>query len=116
MFPRVKNSKIYSRSKFGLLVAVCGFQLWFWFRGIEDAAGAAEGCTEWGFLFMKVRLDGKPFRIVNEVLYSTLLAFCLGIFGITIAKRLEWMREPKCEELTYVLYRTSGVCEKLLTW
>lgn len=115
MFPRVKNSKIYSRLKFGLLVAVCGFQLWFWFRGVEDVAGAAEGCTEWGFLFTKIRLDGKPFRIVNEVLYSTLLTFCLGELGITIAKRLKWIKEPKHEELRCVLYCNSRACEKLLT-
>ncbi|KAG4436666.1 hypothetical protein IFR05_007845 [Cadophora sp. M221] len=83
--PRVGVGKIFSRLNFSLLVTVCIFQLWFWIGKVPPLGH--EGCTEFGFLFARVRLNQRGFVVVNVILYFLVLLFCVAILGISVGKR-----------------------------
>lgn len=82
---RVRSGKMFSRLNFFLLIAVCIFQMWFWIGRVQK--GTQDGCTEFGFLFAKVRLNQRGFVVVNVVLYFLLLLFCVTTHGISLGKR-----------------------------
>ncbi|KAH7333171.1 hypothetical protein BKA65DRAFT_507317 [Rhexocercosporidium sp. MPI-PUGE-AT-0058] len=107
--PRVRAGKLFSRLNFFLLVIMCIFQLWFWIGKVPSLA--RDRCTEFGFLFARVRLNQRGFAVVNVVLYFLLLLFCLGILGITIGKRWGYLRRKKVGVLEHRRVRKTALQE-----
>ncbi|PVH72746.1 hypothetical protein DL98DRAFT_502005, partial [Cadophora sp. DSE1049] len=92
--PRVRAGKMFSRLNFLLLCSVCVFQLWFWIGRVSTIG--RDGCTEFGFLFARVRLNQRGFVVVNVVLYFLLLLCCVVVLGISLGKRWGFLEEkPK---------------------
>lgn len=92
--PRVKPGKMFSRLNFSLLSTVCIFQLWFWIGKVSNIGRG--GCTEFGFLFARIRLNQRGFVVVNVVLYFLLLLCCMAVLGISVGKRWGFLEEkPK---------------------
>jgi hypothetical protein len=83
-YPRVKVGKIYSMLNFVLLLAVSGFQLWFWTMGIDTLR--VDDCPDFGFLFARFQLKTQGFVVANIVIHSLLLACCLGAVGLLVAR------------------------------
>lgn len=76
-FPLFDAGPTYSDLHALLLLAVTGFQLWFWIVKIPELNGL--DCTRYGFIFARVRLNDLAFQVVNIVLY-----FILGIIVLVI--------------------------------
>ncbi|KAH6706454.1 hypothetical protein BKA61DRAFT_139130 [Leptodontidium sp. MPI-SDFR-AT-0119] len=98
--PRVKAGKIFTGLNFFLLITVCVFQLWFWIGRVPSLA--REGCTEFGFLFARVRLNQRGFVVVHVILYFLLLLFCVGILGIFVGKRWGLLEEKERGSIGHV--------------
>ncbi|KAF2182175.1 hypothetical protein K469DRAFT_691408 [Zopfia rhizophila CBS 207.26] len=62
-------------------MSVLSFQIWFWVKKVEGLK--ARSCVQYGFLFKRMRLDGRGFRIVNLVLSTLLLALILGFLLVS---------------------------------
>jgi hypothetical protein len=95
-YSRVKNGKVFSALNFALLISVSLFQLWFWFAKAKTSWSSGFGsntCRPYGFFFWKFHLDAKGFVIANILFHFILLACCLSILGIMVAKQLEYFEE-----------------------
>ncbi|ORY09095.1 hypothetical protein BCR34DRAFT_383813 [Clohesyomyces aquaticus] len=76
-FPRAPPpSRVFSFLNSFLLVAVMVFQTWFWVKRVSDLD--LRTCSQYGFLFKRIPLDSRPFRIVNLALSLLLLVVILG--------------------------------------
>lgn len=87
-FPRVRAGPVLSALKFGLLVAVSIFQLWFWFGRVN--AVNVDSCVEYGFFFGKLALNNKGFVVANILFHFILLGCCLFVLFLTVRK---WARK-----------------------
>ena len=104
-YPRVRAGKLYSALNFFLLLSVTVFQLWFWCTGVKGSH--PDSCTEYGFLFGRVRLSNTAFVALNIVLYLLLLLVCVGVLVITIRKQLGLLEATKRSRnrFAHLLYR-----------
>jgi hypothetical protein len=78
--------RIYSLLNFGLLLAVSGFQLWFWIVGVDKLN--ISDCPDFGFLIIKFEFETRGFVVANIVIHALLLACCLGAVGFLAVKLL----------------------------
>jgi hypothetical protein len=83
-YPRVRMGRIFSLLNFGLLLAVSGFQLWFWIVGINTLS--VGDCPDFGFLLFKFDFDARGFVVANIVIHALLLACCLGAVGLMVVR------------------------------
>lgn len=59
------------------LLAVTGFQLWFWIAKVPESNGL--DCVRYGFMFARVPLNNLAFQVIDIVLY-----FILGIIVLVV--------------------------------
>jgi len=97
--PRVRAGKVYSLLNFPLLIAVASFQLWFWFARVPTLD--SRDCVEYGFFFAKVRMNARPFEIINILLYLLLLIFCAVILLISGGIKMKFIEERETPQLRY---------------
>ncbi|KAF2866802.1 hypothetical protein BDV95DRAFT_598690 [Massariosphaeria phaeospora] len=76
-FPKAgPTSNAYNYSYGVLLVAVLSFQIWFWATRVD--ALKEKSCVQYGFLFTKIVLHSKDFKILNLVYSSVVLLLVVG--------------------------------------
>jgi hypothetical protein len=94
-YSRVRNGKVFSALNFALLISVSLFQLWFWFAKAKKAVSStgSDTCRPYGFFFWKFHMDAKGFVIANIVFHFVLLACCLSVMGVMVAKHLGHFEE-----------------------
>ena len=90
---QVWSGEVYSVLNFLLLVAVASFHLWFWFHRVPQLDG--QTCQQYGFFFAKIRLNRKPFEILNIFFYFLLLSFCAIMLFTTALKKAKLAEERK---------------------
>jgi len=94
-YSRVKNGKVFSVLNFALLISVSLFQLWFWFARAKKLVPSigTDTCRPYGFFFWKFHMDAKGFVTANIVFHFVLLACCLSVMGMMVAKQLGHFEE-----------------------
>jgi hypothetical protein len=97
-YPKVGNGPVYSVLNFGLLVAVCIFQVWFWLGKVRSTDFGA--CMEYGFSFSKIRMNTVWFLTLNVSLYLFVLLICLGVLSVTAFRiaRGKWLEKVEDQE------------------
>jgi hypothetical protein len=90
-YPRVRMGRIFSLLNFGLLLAVSGFQLWFWIIGINQLN--VSECPDFGFLIIKFEFATRGFVVANIVVHTLLLACCLSAVGLLVARLFGFSEE-----------------------
>lgn len=83
-FPIVKAGSTYSDLHALLLLAVAGFQMWFWITKIPELDGL--DCPRYGLIFAKVRLNDLAFQVVNIVLYFIIGVTVLVLCAMRVSK------------------------------
>lgn len=103
-FPLVDPGPTHSDLHTLLILAVTGYQLWFWFVKVPDLDRFY--CRNYGFAFARVQLNSRAYQVINIVLYfvlgvAVLVLFTLRLNSITKGpgdkrKRAEqWEREKE---------------------
>lgn len=108
-WPKVPVTGFYRRANLTLLMAVSGFQIWFWGVGINELDGGfvvddgdgdgiqGGACQEWGFFFTKVPLHAGLFIAVN-IFFAVALLICVLVgmgFEVGIVWMPRWMRRSE---------------------
>ncbi|CAG8961525.1 hypothetical protein HYFRA_00013942 [Hymenoscyphus fraxineus] len=110
-FPQVRMGKLYSALNFILLLAVSGFQLWFW---VMDAKRVEYvGCPRYGFFFWRIRLDLTSFVVGNLAFHIALLCLCLAFLGLALTKHIGCWGEQSNVKITQV--STQDTFQRMLT-
>jgi hypothetical protein len=89
--------RIFSLLNFGLLLAVSGFQLWFWIIGINTLN--VSDCPDFGFLIIKFEFATRGFVVANIVVHTLLLACCLAAVGLLAARFWGYSKEHAEEKI-----------------
>jgi hypothetical protein len=74
-WPVTTPSPAESVLRFLLISTVAAFQIWFWSARVPQLDGLL--CNEYGFLMAKVSLNLLAMRVINLLLYISVLVFCL---------------------------------------
>lgn len=82
-YPLVDPGPTHSDLHTPLLLAVAGYELWFWFARVPTLNSL--NCQQYGFLFTKIRLNNQAFQIVNIILYFLLAVVVLLFFALRVA-------------------------------
>jgi hypothetical protein len=98
-YPRVHPSRDYSLFNLLLLVAVCGYELYFWINIVPELD--SQSCPEYGFLFGMIQLNNKGFEAINILFYILLLLFCVVVLLIIIGV-VEVIPDRDQREIRYV--------------
>lgn len=77
-FPLVDPGPTHSDLHTVLILAVTGYQLWFWFVKIPGLDKLY--CKRYGFAFAKVPLNNRAFQVINIILY-----FVLGVAVLVLS-------------------------------
>lgn len=95
-YPPVRMGRLFGTLNFALLLAVSGFQLWFWIVGTGNLA--FDGCPQYGFLFWRLPLDMRGFVTANVVFHTILLFICLGILALAVTEHFDfWEAKPSVD-------------------
>jgi hypothetical protein len=81
-FPLVDPGPTHSDLHSLLILAVTGYQLWFWFVRVPDLDRMS--CRFYGFAFAKVPLNNRAFQVINIVLYFVLGVAVLVLFTLRL--------------------------------
>lgn len=98
-YPQVRMGRLFSTLNFALLLAVSGFQLWFWIVG--EKLGF-DDCPQYGFLFWRLRLDLRAFVVANVVFHTILLLFCLGILALAVTEHFGFWEAKSSVDISQV--------------
>lgn len=86
-FPLVDPGQTQSDLHTILILAVTGYQLWFWFVKIPDLDRVY--CRRFGFAFAKVPLNNWAFQVINIVLYFILGVAVLVLFTLRLSSAVK---------------------------
>lgn len=96
-WPIVRATAQYTVLNLWLLIAVTGYQMWFWTTGVKSLPRTDTGCREYGFFFAKVPLKDGLFVAVNIFFAIVLLLCCCGslVFMMRVMRPPRWLRRKE---------------------
>lgn len=104
-FPLVDPGSIHSDLHSVLLLAVTGFQLWFWIAKVPELDSLY--CKRYGFIFAKVPLNDKALQVISIVVYFLLGVSVLVMLALRINRFIRGARDSNGSEEVDLVRRYS---------